>query len=107
MKLNQNPYNLNRSFVISAVAVVLLSALAAELLSDYENYLDTTLTIAVGYVVGFVIFACIFYNDNKQRFKNMKKKAIKRELIEVVSCSFCLFNCFSHLSILRKIWRMY
>jgi hypothetical protein len=62
-----------------------LSAVAAQLLSDYENFLNTTITIIVGYIVYFGIFSCLFYWDNIERYKTMKSNLIKRELIALIS----------------------
>ena len=85
MKLNQQLLRINRSFLICFIASASLSAIAAQLLSGYENYLNTTLTIVVGYVVFFGIFSCLFYWDNKERYHSMKSSLIKKELISLIS----------------------
>lgn len=85
MKLNQQLLKINRSFLICFVISASLSALFAQMLSDYDNYLNTTLTIIFGYVVYFGIFAMLFYWDNKKRYKSMKKELIKKELIALIS----------------------
>jgi len=85
MKLNQQLLRINRSFLICFIASASLSAVAAQLLSGYENYLNTTLTIIVGYIVFFGIFSCLFYWDNKERYQSMKSSLIKRELLSLIS----------------------
>ncbi|MHA7647615.1 hypothetical protein [Nitrosopumilus sp. S4] len=85
MKLNQQLLQINRNFLICFVISASLSAVAAQLLSDQENYLNTTFTIIIGYVIYFGIFSCLFYYDNKSRYKSMKGELIKRELIALVS----------------------
>ncbi len=85
MKLNQQLLQINRNFLICFVISASLSAVAAQLLSGYENYLNTTLTIIFGYAVYFGIFSCLFYWDNKRRYKTMKSSLIKRELLALVS----------------------
>jgi hypothetical protein len=62
-----------------------ISAIAAQLLSDFENYFNTTLTIIIGYTVYFGIFSFLFYFDNKNRYKKMKPSLIKKELIVLIS----------------------
>ena len=85
MKLNQQLLQINRNFVICFIISASLSAIVAQLLSDYENYLNTTFTIIIGYVIYFGIFSCLFYWDNKGRYKTMKSGLIKRELFALVS----------------------
>lgn len=85
MRLNQQLLRINRNFLICFIVSALFSAAFAQMLSDYDNYLNTTFTIIFGYVVYFVIFAGLFYLDNKDRYKLMKKEMIRRELLAIVS----------------------
>ena len=85
MKVNQQLLQINRNFLICFTISASLSAVAAQLLSNYENYLNTTFTIIIGYIVYFGIFSCLFYFDNKKRYKNMKTNLIKKELLALIS----------------------
>ena len=85
MKLNQQLLQINRSFLICFIASASLSAVAAQLLADYDNYLTTTITIAIGYIVYFGIFSSLFYWDNIERYRGMKSKLIKKELLSLIS----------------------
>jgi hypothetical protein len=85
MKLNQQLLQINRNFIICFIISASLSAILAQLLSDYENLLNTTITIAFGYVVYFGIFSCLFYWDNKNRYRQMKASLIKKELFGLIS----------------------
>ncbi len=85
MKLNQQLLQINRNFLICFIISASLSAAVAQILSDYENYLNTTFTIAFGYIVYFGIFSCLFYWDNKGRYKTMKSSLIKKELLVLIS----------------------
>ena len=85
MKLNQQLLQINRNFLICFVVSASLSALAAQLLADYENYLNTTITIVMGYIIYFGIFTILFYRDNKDRYKSMKSNLIKKELLTMIS----------------------
>jgi hypothetical protein len=62
-----------------------LSAIVAQLLEDHENYLNTTITIVVGYIIYFGIFSVLFYFDNKKRYKSMKSNMMKKELLALIS----------------------
>ena len=85
MRLNQQLVQINRNFLICFIVSASLSAVIAQLLSDYENYLNTTITIIFGYMIYFGIFSCLFYKDNRNRYKTMKSSLIKRELFVLIS----------------------
>jgi len=85
MKLNQQLFQINRSFLICFIVSASLSAVAAQLLSDYSNYLTTTITIVIGYIVYFGIFFSLFYWDNIERYREMKSSLIKKELFTLIS----------------------
>ena len=85
MKLNQQLLQINRNFLLCFIVSASLSAIAAQLLSDYENYLNTSFTIIFGYIVYFGIFSCLFYRDNRKRYKIMKSSLIKKELFTLIS----------------------
>ncbi|MEX0861239.1 hypothetical protein [Nitrosopumilus sp.] len=85
MKLNPQLLQINRNFLICFVISASLSAIAAQLLGDYENYFNTTITIIIGYIVYFTIFSGLFYLDNKERYKSMKSKLIRKELLSLIS----------------------
>ena len=85
MKLNQQLLQINRNFLICFVISASLSAAVAQLLDEHENYLNTTITIAIGYVVYFGVFSTLFYFDNKNRYKSMKSNKMKKELLALIS----------------------
>ena len=85
MKSNQQLLQINRTFLICFIVSASLSAVAAQLLSDYESYLNTTITIIFGYIIYFGIFSGLFYLDNKKRYKTMKSSLIKKELLSLIS----------------------
>ena len=85
MKLNQQLVQINRSFLICFIVSASLSAVFSQMLSEYESYLNTTFTIIFGYIVYFGIFSSLFYLDNKQRYKTMESKAIRKEIISLLS----------------------
>lgn len=85
MKLNQQIVQINRSFLICFIVSASLSAVFSQMLSEYESYLNTTFTIIFGYIVYFGIFSSLFYLDNKQRYKTMESKAIRKEIVSLLS----------------------
>ena len=85
MKLNQQLLRLNRSLLVCCIISALISAFVAQMLSEEESYLNTTLTILAGYGVFFGFFGFLFYLDNKKRYQTMRPKLIKKELIKLAS----------------------
>jgi H+/Cl- antiporter ClcA len=85
MKLNQQLLRLNRNILVCCIISALISAFVAQMLSEEESYLNTTLTILAGYGVFFGFFGFLFYLDNKKRYQAMRPKLIKKELLKLVS----------------------
>ena len=85
MELSQRLLRLNRNLLICCVISALISAFVAQMLSEEESYLNTTLTILAGYGVFFGFFGFLFYLDNKKRYQAMRSKLIKKELIKLAS----------------------
>ena len=85
MKSNQQLIRINRNFVICFVISASLSAIVAQALGGFENYINTTVTIAFGYVVYFTIFSILFYIDNRNRYKSMESSLIKKEIVFLIS----------------------
>lgn len=84
MRLNQQLVQINRNFLICFIISASVSTLTAQLLSDYENHLITTITIIVGYIAFFGVFGSLFYRDNKKRFRLLESDLVKKELIKLV-----------------------
>ena len=85
MKLNKQLLMLNRNILVCCIISALISAFVAQMLSEEESYLNTTLTILAGYGVFFGFFGFLFYLDNKKRYQAMKPKLIKKELVKLAS----------------------
>ena len=85
MKLNQQLLRLNRNLLVCCIMSALISAFVAQMLSEEESYLNTTLTILAGYGVFFGFFGFLFYLDNKKRYQAMRPKLIKKELFKLAS----------------------
>jgi len=84
LRLNQQLVQINRNFLICFIISASVSTLTAQLLSDYENHLITTITIIVGYIAFFGVFGSLFYRDNKKRFRLLESDLVKKELIKLV-----------------------
>ena len=85
MKLNQQLIQINRNFVICFIVSALSSAAIAQIFAETENLINTTITVTIGYVIYFVVFAGLFWFDNKKRYRQMQGSLIKREIIAMIS----------------------
>ncbi len=85
MKSNQQLIKINRNFLICFIISASISAVVAQSLSGFENHLNTTITIIIGYVIYFGIFSGLFYFDNKKRYKKMERAIIKKEIFSMIS----------------------
>ncbi len=85
MKPNQQLLQINRNFLICFAVSASLSAIIAQLLSGYENHLNATVTIVIGYGIYFGVFSFLFYLDNKNRYRQMSGNLIKKEIIGIIS----------------------
>jgi cation transporter-like permease len=80
---------LNKNLLFGYVASVVISAIAAQLLSEQENYLNTTFTLMVDYSVYLSVFGGLYYMDNRKKYKLKSGETdwhvLKRDLIKLIS----------------------
>ncbi len=65
----QEYLKLNKNVLIAFVASITISAIVAQILSDQDNYLNTTYTTIVDYVIYFSVFSSLFYLDNRKKYQ--------------------------------------
>ena len=90
MKQKYKEYlKLNKNILFGYVASVVISAIAAQLLSEQENYLNTTFTLMVDYSVYLSVFGGLYYMDNRKKYKLTSGETdwhvLKKDLIKLVS----------------------
>ncbi len=89
MKQQYKEYlKLNKNILLGFAASVVISAIASQLMSGQQNYINATLTLVVDYVVYFSTFGALFYLDNKKKYfteTGVDKSALKRDLIKIIS----------------------
>jgi cation transporter-like permease len=80
---------LNKNILFGYVASVVISAIAAQLLSEQENYLNTTFTLMVDYSVYLSTFSGLYYMDNRKKYKLESGETdwyvLKKDLIKLIS----------------------
>ena len=90
MKQKYKEYlKLNKNILAGFVASITLSAIVAQLLVGQEDYLNTTYTLIVDYVVFFSVFGGLFYLDNRKKYRlksgQTDKIALKKDLVKIVA----------------------
>ena len=90
MKQKYKEYlRLNKNILLAFVASIIISAIAADYFSDQYDYLNTTLTLVVDYVVFFSTFGILFYIDNRRKYRTetgqLKKSLLKSDLVKIIA----------------------
>ena len=62
----QEYLKLNKNILVAFAASIIFSAIIAQFLSDQSDYLNTTYTTIVDYVIYFSVFSGLFYLGNKK-----------------------------------------
>lgn len=82
-------FKLNKNILLAFAASITISAIIAQLLANQEDYLNTTLTLIVDYVVYFSVFGTLYYFDNKKKYQlssgQTDKELLRKDLIKIVS----------------------
>ena len=64
----QEYLKLNKNVLIAFAASIIISAVIAQVLSDQDDYLNTTYTTIADYVIYFSVFSFLFYLDNRKKY---------------------------------------
>jgi hypothetical protein len=82
-------FKLNKNILAGFAASIVVSAIVAQLLAGQEDYLNTTYTLFVDYVVYFSIFGVLYYLDNKKKYRlesgQTDQIALRRDLIKIIT----------------------
>lgn len=90
MKQQYKEYlRLNKNILFGFSASIVISAIVAQLMSNQQSYVNTTITLVVDYVVYFTTFGALFYVDNKKKYMlesgEVDRASLKRDLIKIIS----------------------
>jgi len=80
---------LNKNILIAFAVSITISAIAADYFANQEDYLNSTFTLIVDYVVFFSVFGGLFYYDNRKKYVlengETNKSLLKSDLIKIIS----------------------
>lgn len=79
-------FMLNKNILVAFGASIIISAIVAHLLSEQADYLNTTFTLLVDYVVYFSVFGGLYYLDNRKKYLlESDKSKLKHDLIKIIT----------------------
>lgn len=82
-------FSLNKNILIAITASIIISAIVAQILSEQADYLNTSYTLLVDYVVYFSTFGSLYYLDNRKKYLLDSGKTdqarLKHDLIKIVT----------------------
>ena len=82
----QKYFMLNKNILVAFAASIIVSAIVAHLLSEQVDYLNTTFTLLVDYLVYFSVFGGLYYLDNRKKYlHDSDKSKLKHDLIKIIT----------------------
>lgn len=89
LKKHRKYFLLNKNILIAFAASITISAIVAHVLSEQADYLNTTYTLLVDYVIYFSTFGGLFYLDNRKKYLlesgQTDKSKLKHDLIKIIT----------------------
>tara|TARA_B100001142_G_C14006518_1_gene528679 strand:+ start:22 stop:474 length:453 start_codon:yes stop_codon:yes gene_type:complete len=90
MKQKYQEYlKLNKNILLAFLGSIIISAVAADYFADQADYLNSSFTLIIDYVVFFSIFGSLFYLDNRKKYvlENGQRDntLLKSDLIKIIS----------------------
>ncbi len=79
---------LNKNLLLAFAVAITISAITAQLLAGQENYLNSSYTVIVDFIVFYSTFGSLFYFDNRKKYlskSSMDDGRLKKDLIKIIS----------------------
>lgn len=79
---------LNKNILVAFAASLAVSALAAQLLAQQSDHLNTTYTLIIDYSVYFTVFGGMFYIDNRRKYvtdSGVDGARLRRDLVKIIT----------------------
>lgn len=82
-------FKLNKNILIAFATSITISAIIAQILSEQADYLNTTYTLIVDYIVYFSTFGGLYYFDNRKKYLlqsgEIDKVRLRHDLIKIIT----------------------
>lgn len=80
---------LNRNILIAISTSIVISAIFAQLISDQKDYLNTTFTLIVDYLVYFSTFGSLYYISNRKKYLletgEINRIQLRHDLLRIIT----------------------
>lgn len=80
---------LNKNLIIAFLVAITISAIVAQILSEKENYINSSLTVVVDFIVFYSTFSALFILDNRKKYQldsgQLDTQRLKKDLIKIIS----------------------
>ena len=85
----QDYLKLNKNILIAILTSIVFSAIIAQILSDQDDYLNSTYTTIADYSIYFSVFGVLYYFDNRKKYRTESggtdTAKLKQDLIKLVA----------------------
>ena len=82
-------FKLNKNILLAFAASITISAIIAQFLSDQADYLNTTYTLIVDFVVYFTTFGSLYYFDNRKKYLlksgQTDKARLRHDMLKIIT----------------------
>jgi hypothetical protein len=88
-QISKEYFKLNKNILTAFAASITISAIVAQLLANQENYLNSTYTLIVDYIVYFSVFGTLYYRDNQRKYKlssgQTDTESLRKDLLKIIT----------------------
>jgi hypothetical protein len=82
-------FMLNKNILIAFAVSLVISAIVAHILSDQKDFLNTTYTLTVDFMVYFSVLVGLYYFDNRKKYLlksgRTDKSKLRHDLIKIIT----------------------
>lgn len=82
-------FKLNRNILISLAVSIVISAAFAQSISEQADYLNTTYTLMMDYLVYFSVFGALYYHSNKKKYLlesgEIDRTRLRHDLFKIIT----------------------
>ena len=80
---------LNKNILVAVSVSVIISALVSHMISDQDDYLNTTYTLVTDYLVYFSTFGGLYYLDHRKKYLlpsgQIDKTKLRHDLVKIIT----------------------
>ena len=82
-------FKLNKNILIALAVSIVVSAVFAQAISEQADYLNSTYTLMMDYLVYFSVFAGLYYHSNKKKYLletgEINRSKLRHDLFKIIT----------------------